>query len=222
MDNKLIIFDFDGTLADSMWAWDELGRVTLETDGLKPLPNYEAVIRTMSVPHFAIHLSNIYPSLGDGDSLLLRWHEMMVYNYCNRIPLKKGAIELLEYLKSKGYTLYLASATHMRVLSKAIEHFGLNKYFDFILTEEVVGISKRDPKIYKLCMEKANTTAENTYLFEDANHAVKTANNLGIHVCGISDYSMREHEEEVKENSEIYLDDFSNLEAIKKFLNITE
>ena len=137
-----------------------------------------------------------------------------------RYTLLKYISESLEYLKGEGYTLYLASATHMRVLSKAIEHFGLNKYFDFILTEEIVGISKRDPKIYKLCMEKAGTTPETTYLFEDANHAVKTAHNLGIHVCGISDYSMRDHEEEVKENSDIYLDDFSNIEAIKDFLGI--
>lgn len=216
--NKLLIFDFDGTIADSMWAWDELGRVTLEAENLPPLPDYEKVIRTMSVPNFSVYLSEKYPALGTAEALMARWHEMMVYNYCNRVRLKDGIIELLTYLKGRGYTLYLASATHYKVLSKALEHFDLFKYFDFVITEEIVGISKRDPKIYKLCMEKAGTTEATTYLFEDANHAVITGNKIGLHVCAISDYSMRDHVEEVKAHAELYLDDFTDLAAIKKFI----
>lgn len=217
--NKLIIFDFDGTIADSMWAWDELGRVTLEENGLPPLENYEAIIRTMSVPHFSEYLSKIYPSLAPAEKLMASWHEKMVYNYCNRIPLKAGIVALLDYLKAQGYILYLASATHYTVLIQAVRHFNLEKYFDFIITEEVVGISKRDPKIYQMCMEKSGCTLENIYLFEDANHAVKTAKTLGVNVCGISDYSMRDHVAEVKQNSDIYLDDFTDLDKIKVFLN---
>ena len=126
--------------------------------------------------------------------------------------------EFLDYLKQTGHTIYLASATHFKVLSRAVEHFGLNKYFDFIITEEIVGISKRDPKIYELCMEKAGSTPKTTFLFEDANHAVKTAHNLGINVCALSDASMAEHIDEVKANSNLYIDDFCNLELLKKFI----
>lgn len=216
--NKLVIFDFDGTIADSMWAWDELGRVSLEENGLPLLENYEQIIRTMSVPHFSEYLSNIYPALGPSDKLMADWHKKMVYNYCNRIRLKSGIFTLLDYLKQQNYTIYLASATHYDVLIQAVRHFDLEKYFDFIITEERVGVSKRDPKIYRMCMERANCSIDNIYLFEDANHAVKTAKNLGVNVCGISDYSMREHVQEVKDNSDIYLNDFTDIETIKKFL----
>ncbi len=216
--NKLVIFDFDGTIADSMWAWDELGRVTLEENNLPPLENYEKIIRTMSVPHFSEYLSGLYPSLAPADKLMKNWHQKMVYNYCNRIPLKAGIIDLLEYLKQRNYFIYLASATHYDVLIQAVRHFDLEKYFDFIITEEKVGVSKRDPKIYKMCMERANCDIEDIYLFEDANHAVKTAKALGVNVCAISDYSMREHIDEVKDNSDIYLDDFTEVVKIKRFL----
>ena len=216
--NKLIIFDFDGTIADSMWAWDELGRVTLEENGLPPLADYEAVIRTMSVPHFSEYLSKAYPSLAPAEKLMASWHEKMVYNYCNRIPLKAGILEFLEYLKAQGYIRYLASATHYKVLIQAVRHFDLEKYFDFIITEELVGISKRDPKIYQMCVEKSGCSLENIYLFEDANHAVKTAKLLGVNVCAISDYSMRAHVDEVKKYSDLYLDDFTDLARLKKFI----
>ena len=218
MNGKLIIFDFDGTIADSMWAWDELGRVTLEERHLPPLEDYERIIRTMSVPHFSEYLSKRYPSLAPAEKLMASWHEKMVYNYCNRVSLKAGILTFLDYAKTQGYTLYLASATHYKVLIQAVRHFDLEKYFDFIITEEVVGISKRDPKIYQMCVEKSGCPIENIYLFEDANHAVKTAKLLGVNVCGISDYSMREHVEEVKQYSDLYLDDFTDLTSIKKFL----
>ena len=218
MTNKLVIFDFDGTIADSMWAWDELGSDTLKEEGLPALSDYDKIIRTMSVPNFSAFLSEKYKELGTAEQLMARWHERMVYNYCNRISLKSGIIEFLDYLKQTGHTIYLASATHYKVLSRAIEHFDLNKYFDFVITEEMVGISKRDPKIYELCMEKAGSTPKTTFLFEDANHAVKTAHNLSINVCALSDASMRDHVDEVKANSDLYVDDFCDLELLKKFI----
>jgi len=218
MTNKLIIFDFDGTIADSMWAWDELGSDTLSEMGLEPLENYDKVIRTMSVPNFSVFLSDKYKELGTADELMAKWHEKMVWNYCNRVNLKAGIIEFLTFLKGEGYTLYLASATHMKVLSRAVEHFGLGRFFDFVITEEIVGLSKRDPKIYEMCMEKASSVPSTTYLFEDAVHAVKTAKKLGINVCALSDKSMVDHRDEVIENSDLYVDDFSDLTLLKKFI----
>lgn len=218
MSNKLIIFDFDGTIADSMWAWDELGRVTMEEYGIPVSEDYESVIRTMSVPNFSVYLSKKHPVLGTADELMASWHKKMVYNYCNRISLKPGILTFLDYLKGQGYTLYLASATHYKVLMEAVKHFDLEKYFDFIITEEIVGISKRDPKIYQLCMDRAGTDTASTYLFEDANHAVKTAKTLGLHVCGIEDFSMRDHVAQVQSYCDLYLQDFSDLEALKTFI----
>ena len=215
---KLILFDFDGTIADSMWAWDELGKITLSENGLPPIDNYEEIIRTMSVPHFSVYLANLYPSLGSADSLMAKWHEKMVYNYKNRVHLKKGIVEFLEYLKGNKYTVYLASATHYDILIQALEHFNLVKYFDFILTEERVGVSKRDPKIYNMCAEKVQCKTNEIYLFEDAVHAVKTAKNIGINVCAISDYSMRNSVAEIKQCADMYLDDFSDLNVLIHFI----
>lgn len=216
--NKLVIFDFDGTIADSMWAWDALGRETLEENALPPLPDYENVIRTMSVPDFSKYLPKIYPSLAPDDKLMAYWHDKMVFNYLNRVSLKKGIIQLLDYLKQSNFKIILASATKYEVLLEAVKHFNLEKYFDGILTEERVGATKRDPKIYLMCAQQANCDINNVFLFEDAVHAIKTAKAIGIKTCGISDYSMRAHAEEIKQTVDLYLDDFTNLSAIKSFL----
>lgn len=215
----LIIFDFDGTIADSMWAWDELGRDTLEEYNLPPLPDYENVIRSMSVPDFSVYLSGKYPVLGTDGQLMSVWHRKMLYNYLNRVKLKEGIIPFLDYLKKNKYTVYLASATHYSILIQALEHFKLTEYFDFIITEEVVGISKRDPKIYDLCIKKANASKKDTIVFEDAVHAVKTIKAMGIKVCAVSDYSMRDHAGEVAEAADLVIDDFTDLDALIKFIS---
>jgi beta-phosphoglucomutase-like phosphatase (HAD superfamily) len=152
--NKLIIFDFDGTIADSMWCWDALGKDMMIANNIPIFDDYDKVIRTMSVPHFAIYMSKYYPQLGTSENIMNKWHEKMIFNYKTKVHLKKGVVPFLEYLKSMHYTLYLASATHLKVLSKALAHFQINHYFDFIITEETIGISKRDPKIYQICMDK--------------------------------------------------------------------
>jgi len=214
--NKLIIFDFDGTIVDSMWAWDELGFNTLTEKGLPIIPDYKSFIRTMSVPHFSEYLTRLYPDVFK-DNLLSEWHKTMRYNYENKIAFKKGAREYLEYLKKKGYTLYLASATHDFLIDAALKHFGLQDFFDFVITENQVGSSKRDPHTFNICMQRAGATAENTILFEDANHALKTAHTLGIRTCAVYDLSMEAFEDEIKSFCDYYINDFDD-ELIYKIL----
>ncbi len=77
---------------------------------------------------------------------------------------------------------------------------------------------KEIPRFTSFVWKKAGSTPETTFLFEDANHAVKTAKKLGINVCALSDASMAEHIDEVKANCDLYVDDFCDLELLKKFI----
>ena len=215
---KLVLFDFDGTIVDSMWAWDELGKNTINERNLPPLRNYDSIIRTMSVPDFSVFLADYYPSLAPAKKLMAEWHEKMLVNYLNKIFLKKGVVSFLNYLRDTNHVIYLASATHFSILSKALDHFEIKSYFDYIVTEEQVGISKRNPMIYNLCAEKANCPKDKIYLFEDAIHAIETAKGIGINVCAVADASMRNSVDEIKHISDLYVEDFSDLMLLCKFL----
>ena len=215
---KLIIFDFDGTIADSMWAWDDLGENTLKENNIPLFSDYRDVIRTMSVLNFSSYLTKRFPELGDAKDLMDHWHDVMEYKYTHEVKLKKGIVEFLELLKSKGYILYLASATKYEVLMKAVKHFDLEKYFSFIITETIVGISKRDPKIYKLCEEKANVSSKDIRIFEDADHAIKTAKAAGYKVCAIEDKSMVKKVDYIKKTADLYLEDFTDTNKLLKFI----
>lgn len=215
---KLVIFDFDGTIADSMWAWDNLGEDTLKEHNIPLFSDYRKVIRTMSVLNFSKYLTERYPVLGNAEELMDHWHEIMKVKYTTEIKLKPGIIELLETLKKRGYTLYLASATKYEVLMTAVKHFGLEKYFSFIIAETMVNLSKYDPRFYQICVDRAGAKKEETYIFEDADHAVRTAKKAGYHVCAIKDKSMESKEKEIKHYADLYQKDFTNIDALLKFL----
>ena len=62
---KHFIWDFDGTIADSMWAWDELGRVTLEEYGIDliVLAGFMTILTSRFTGRYPNRIINVHPSL---------------------------------------------------------------------------------------------------------------------------------------------------------------
>jgi hypothetical protein len=58
---------------------------------------------------------------------------------------KKGAIELLDFLKEKGVKICLASATGLEEIKKVLAYHNLTSYFDSILSCAEVGVGKEKP-----------------------------------------------------------------------------
>ena len=57
----------------------------------------------------------------------------------------------------------------------------INDYFDVIVTSEMVGVKKPDPKIFEYALEQANATVNNSIMIGDSYEAdILGANNLGI------------------------------------------
>lgn len=55
---KGAIFDFDGTLFDSMFIWDTAGEVYLQSIGIEPKEDLQKVLKPMSL---ALHDRGILP-----------------------------------------------------------------------------------------------------------------------------------------------------------------
>ena len=53
---KGAIWDLDGTLLDSMSAWDHVGEIYLRSQGIEPEPDLNEIIATMSLQQAADYL----------------------------------------------------------------------------------------------------------------------------------------------------------------------
>ena len=125
---------------------------------------------------------------------------------------KNDIIEFLEKLKSKGVKMGIATATGEPALEAVLEKFNMLHYFQEIYSTYTVGASKTEPKVYDVVLEKLGTEKQNTWVFEDALYAVKTAKKAGYNVVGIYDKS-EPGQEELKQLVDIYIHNYSELDV---------
>lgn len=184
---KVIIFDFDNTLVLSLEDWKYM--IDHET------AKHYTVQENLEFEKKRHGLSNkdtakLFLQMHGLDSLTVDdvidyWYPYMEEKYRNSIDFVPGAKWALETLKTKGYTLVLATATGRSLVSKAVKIFDVEKYFDLIICEEEVGKSKMEPDIYYKIMEKLKVEPKDCLYFEDSSIALTTASKIGIDCVGI-------------------------------------
>ena len=78
----------------------------------------------------------------------------------------KDTIDVLEYLKSKGYKLGII-ANQKKGLEKRLDEFGILKYFELVIASEEVGISKPDKEIFIITISKVNCIPQECVMIGD-------------------------------------------------------
>ena len=197
---KVIIFDFDNTLVLSLPYWKEMiDHKTAEHYGVPENPEFEPRRHGYSNKDTAKMFLDMHGVDDSVDNLIKYWYDYMAIKYRDDIKFVNGAKEALEYLKARGYKLVLATATGKSLLDIALEVFDIERYFDYIICEEMVGKSKKDPDIYHKIMKELGADSSECFYFEDSYIATKTAVSLGIDCCAIiSDLNQKREDDFAK------------------------
>lgn len=75
--------------------------------------------------------------------------------------LRKGAKEMLRYLKQEGYKLSIISNTaSLYQVFKSLEHYGIREYFEDVTLSSITGYRKPHPEIYKIAMHQVKSKPE--------------------------------------------------------------
>lgn len=207
------IFDFDGTLFDSMHVWKgykdnffkHLGIELAEEDkeafnGLFLQETFRLAIERFNLPYTY-------------EDLLSHLFEYIKSRYMVETEPKNDVREFLEKLKAKGVKMGIATATGEPALEAVMTKYDMLHYFSVIFSTYTVGASKTEPKVYDVVLGELGTDKETTWVFEDALYAAKTAKANGYNVVGIYDKS-EPNQAELKEIVDIYINDYSELEII--------
>ena len=216
MSNKITnikgaIFDLDGTILDSMYIWSEIGLLFLKNKGITPEPGVEDEFITMSLKEAAIYYIEHFDSSATIEGIVADINALVQDFYFNQVLKKPGVEEFLEFLSQKNVKMCIATATDRYLVEKALERNGLLKYFSDIFTCNGVGAGKNTSVIYDVSLDYLGTSKEDTYVFEDALYAIKTANAAGYKIIGINDVSEKADPDIVKGYCSYYINGYDEI-----------
>ena len=205
---KGAIFDFDGTLVDSMWIWDTLGEDYLRTLGKEPKENLTETFKTFTLEQAAEYYRAHYGVTLSVKEIVDGVNAMVEKYYENKVTLKYGVSDFLKELSEKGVKMCVATVTDRYLVENTLERLEIRNYFSEIFTSSEVGSDKTTPEIYRAALRHLGTQKNESVVFEDAYHALITAKNDGFTVAAVYDQS-ETRQIEMKADADYYISDYS-------------
>ncbi len=178
-DYKLLIFDWDGTLADSIGRIVTAMHIAAQRAG-RPERNDEAVkgIIGLGLPEAILTL---YPDMTPEQVVSFRQHYADVYIAMDAqpSPLFAGVKDSLEAFRAEGYRLAVATGKARRGLDRVLKANGWEDFFDITRAADE-SASKPDPLMLNQILAHCDVRPEHALMVGDASFDLLMARNAGI------------------------------------------
>lgn len=207
---RIWLFDFDGTLVDSMGMWQEVDEAILARHGVTVPDGFSDMLVPLSEQETAQCFLD-HGCQGTVESIMQEINELADHKYATSIELKPGARALLDELKRRGVKMALVTAATLPRILPCLDRNGLSGYFNLILNCDAVGLPKSDPEIYRAALRYLGGNVEDAVFFEDNVTALSTAASIGIATVGIYDDHADRHWENLKKQANIALRSFEEI-----------
>ena len=207
---KWYLFDFDGTLVDSMPSYV---RAMLKILDEHQIPYGEDIIRTIT-PLGMMGTARYFAELGVDltiEDIIRKMGEYAVEAYWYHIPAKEHVADALRALKAEGASLAILTASPHITLDRCLERLGLMQLFDHVWSSDDFNTTKADPQIYRDVATRLGCEVSEVLFFDDNLGACTTAKGAGMKVCGVYDESSEADEAEIRKVSDLYIKDFREI-----------
>ena len=210
MNEKNFLFDFDGTLVDSMPYFISTMLRILDENGIE----YGDDIIKIITPLGYLGTAKYFKSLGikqSEDELMHTMNSYIEEAYFYKIPAKDGVVDTLLSMREGGYSLNILTASPHTVLDPCLKRLGIFELFDNVWSCDDFETSKADPEIYKIAAKRLNIAPSQVVFVDDNINAVKTAKSAGVMAIGIYDDSSSDMVEKMREAADGYVMNFKEL-----------
>ena len=205
------LFDFDGTLVDSMPSYIAAMLRILDENNVA----YESDIIKIITPLGYVGTANYYvEKLGvklPAEKIVEQMKHYAYDEYAYRIQAKPNVVETLKKLKEMGADLHILTASPHTVLDVCLNRLEIFDLFTNVWSCDDFSTSKADPAIYQMAAQRIGKRVDEVLFVDDNYNADKTAVAAGMRVCGIYDDSSREYVEEIRSVAHHYVYDFGEL-----------
>lgn len=178
---KLVVFDLDGTLVNSVDAHAESWSFAIRTLGLASIGRSE-LVNLIGLPGDVI-VSKVLGDVGLKHYQKIRWLKdryFLEQLATGRITLFPDTTLCLRYVRERGFLVGLATSTPNYVLIPLLEHFELLDYFDYTVGGDEVKRGKPNPDIFVKTAERAGVDPKEALVVGDTVYDTAPAMKAGM------------------------------------------
>jgi HAD superfamily hydrolase (TIGR01509 family) len=186
---KLLIFDFDGVIADCKEIhYLSLNKALEEVSPRFVISRHEHIsifdgLSTKKKLQLLVNLKH-FP-IDKIQFVFDKKQEYTIEMMNTHLQHDARLVTILSLLKSEGYSLYLASNAIRKTIEVGLDKLGVLNLFDKIFSNEDVLNQKPHPQIYLKCMVEAGVKPSEVVIVEDSKHGREAAVASGAYVCGV-------------------------------------
>lgn len=184
---KLVIFDFDGTLADTKENIILTFQMTMKEMGVEIKSRQECAATIGLTLEDAFKV--LYPGMAAEKYILLRDTYRRIFKE-NRKILVPGlfpeVMETLEELRRRGYLMSIASSRLSPSLQSFLEDMKIAHLFEYAVGGDNVEHPKPAPDAVLQILRHYNLSAEEAFVVGDMPFDINMATNAGVKSCGVT------------------------------------
>lgn len=211
---KIIIFDFDGTLADTRELIIRTNQEAMKAMNY-PVRDEETIRKTIGLP-LAEGIRTLFPKLPE--EAIPEWcttYRRIFDGLKTRyVPVLFPEVkETLEWLHAKGYVLTVASSRHSSSLNAFLQDLGIAPCFQYVLGADNVAKAKPDPEPVLQTLRDMGYPAEEALVVGDMPVDILMGSRAGAKTAGVT-FGNSNRVELQAAGATYVLDHFSELKSL--------
>ena len=180
---QAVLFDLDGTLADSE-PFHEISRnLFLEKLGI-PLGEIPLAIGRSKDDFYALLKEQFHLEQAPRAMAMAEFDCLLTLCQAHELQTTAGTLQTLERLKAQGIPMAVVSSSLRNYVEGVLRLLKIDSYFSVVVTGDDVVQAKPDPQIYCLALQKLGVKAEHVVAVEDSHTGVTAALRAGIRCVG--------------------------------------
>ncbi len=210
---KLVIFDFDGTLADTETLITQTMMKTIEAMHLEPRSPKQ--IKAMIGLPLKETFTRLIPMTDEmGERCAKLYQEIFARdNQPGVVTLFPHVRSALQTLHDAGLTLTIATSRQRFSLVQFLQDMQIEHLFSYIVTVNDVEHAKPAPDMVIQTLEHTGIDADETMMVGDAVYDIQMGVNAGVHTTAVT-YGNGSRQELEASGAEHVIDDFAQLTTI--------
>jgi 16S rRNA pseudouridine516 synthase len=198
-----IVFDFDGTLVDSMNLWHQIDVAYLGKRGLNCPDDLSFAVSGKSFTETAEYFKQRFKLDDSIDTIKAEWDEMSRKSILTEVDFKPGTLAFLTWVQQQGIPMSIATSNTRSVLELFLPEHGIDHFFHSLHFTCEVGRGKPHPDVFLEAAKALEVAPENCLVFEDTLEGINGALAAGMPVISVDD-PHQYHRLELIQNASLY------------------